>query len=368
MQLIRFWLIAAGVSLLGLLLLASAPQRVTAGPLHDAVRVGDVAQVRKLLAQGADVNARDEDGNTPLQLAVEGDHRAVIGVLAAHANINALPPLPPPPLGTSDFSSHGNYVCGFNVEWGAVGNELIRDVRSTTLCPEVSGLSGFETSSYFSGNRRRILLKLIQADAQRADRYIAVEQPGLRNAGAMKCRTRQGEWKKLIVWDPDFMRQLDDEAGTRWASVAVLAHEIAHHVNDDTDQDPRRMSPGARKEQELYADEWAGYKLRGLGASLEEAVAVFRRMGEGGETHPPSASRVRRATKGWHDAGSSAPGTSRPRSTPRPTPPPVVMPVPLPATVCANQYTGQPVCRLGVPLARGTLCSCPGIPGVGVAL
>ncbi|TIR63397.1 MAG: ankyrin repeat domain-containing protein, partial [Mesorhizobium sp.] len=38
----------------------------TAGPLHNAAREGDAGQVAALLAQGADVNDRDESRETPL--------------------------------------------------------------------------------------------------------------------------------------------------------------------------------------------------------------------------------------------------------------------------------------------------------------
>lgn len=40
-----------------------------AGPIHDAAKAGDVAKVRQLLANGAKVDARDEDGYTPLHWA-----------------------------------------------------------------------------------------------------------------------------------------------------------------------------------------------------------------------------------------------------------------------------------------------------------
>ena len=37
-----------------------------AGPIHDAARNGDLAGVQAALDKGADVNARNEDGKTPL--------------------------------------------------------------------------------------------------------------------------------------------------------------------------------------------------------------------------------------------------------------------------------------------------------------
>lgn len=53
-----------------------------AGPLHDAAGRGDVAQVQRLLDQGGDVNAREDQwGVTPLHLAATV---AVAQVLLAH--------------------------------------------------------------------------------------------------------------------------------------------------------------------------------------------------------------------------------------------------------------------------------------------
>jgi ankyrin repeat protein len=39
--------------------------------LHDAVRKGDVDAVKKLIARGADVNAEDAQGRTPLYVVAD---------------------------------------------------------------------------------------------------------------------------------------------------------------------------------------------------------------------------------------------------------------------------------------------------------
>ncbi len=57
--------------------------------LHQAVRRGDVAEVERLLAQGADVNAKGEYGSTPLHVAAEkGDVKIAEMLLAKGATLD----------------------------------------------------------------------------------------------------------------------------------------------------------------------------------------------------------------------------------------------------------------------------------------
>jgi ankyrin repeat protein len=55
-----------------------------AGPLHDAASQGDLAAIDVLLAEGAEMDARGENGETPLILAVLTGHVDVIELLIAH--------------------------------------------------------------------------------------------------------------------------------------------------------------------------------------------------------------------------------------------------------------------------------------------
>ena len=65
---------------------------VLALPLQDAAKAGNVALVEQLLAQGVDVNARDESGNTALHVAVAEAQLDVVNVLVIQSrnlDINA---------------------------------------------------------------------------------------------------------------------------------------------------------------------------------------------------------------------------------------------------------------------------------------
>lgn len=78
------------VAICFMLMLSGAAAAQQAGPLHQAVRAGDGPRVEALLKQGTAPDARDEQRQTPLLLAVQGNHLSIARLLlAAGADINA---------------------------------------------------------------------------------------------------------------------------------------------------------------------------------------------------------------------------------------------------------------------------------------
>ncbi|HMA23714.1 MAG TPA: ankyrin repeat domain-containing protein, partial [Gemmatimonadaceae bacterium] len=78
------------LTIVGFVALASAATTPKA-PIADAAMQGDVAVVRKLIAQGANVNAAQGDGMTALHWAAEhGDSVMTTLLLRAHANVKAV--------------------------------------------------------------------------------------------------------------------------------------------------------------------------------------------------------------------------------------------------------------------------------------
>ena len=77
-------LLVAGVVIL------AAGHPATASPLIEAASMGDTEKVQTLLAQGADVNAKDNDGFTALMMAAVYGHIDIVhALLTKAADVNA---------------------------------------------------------------------------------------------------------------------------------------------------------------------------------------------------------------------------------------------------------------------------------------
>jgi hypothetical protein len=102
--------------------------------------------------------------------------------------------------------------------------------------------------------------------------------------------------KRLITYNPVFMQSVNEAMGNKWGSIALIAHELGHHVNGHTLQ-----KSGSEPELELEADEFAGYVLRTMGASLSEAqrVMYYISTNQASKTHPARADRLLAIRKGW---------------------------------------------------------------------
>ncbi len=103
--------------------------------------------------------------------------------------------------------------------------------------------------------------------------------------------------QRLILYNEDFVRNLEERSKSFWTARAILAHEVAHHANGHLEL----IDPERRKQQELEADKFAGAVLFRLGATEEAAVAVFQGFREG-ESYPRSQARVAAAKSGWWSA------------------------------------------------------------------
>ncbi len=66
------------ICLLLSILTGPALSSALAGPLHDAAFIGDINEVKRLIAEGIDVNQKDFGGRTPLHMAASSGHRDIV--------------------------------------------------------------------------------------------------------------------------------------------------------------------------------------------------------------------------------------------------------------------------------------------------
>ncbi len=126
--------------------------------------------------------------------------------------------------------------------------------------------------------------------------FIIQESTEVANA----CAVNIGD-KRYILYNNDFMKMVDNSTKTDWASISILAHEIGHHLNGHT-----LYNVGSRPNKELEADDFSGFVLHKLGASLQDAQKAISTLvsEEGSSTHHGKFARLAAIQKGWSRAAS----------------------------------------------------------------
>jgi hypothetical protein len=156
------------------------------------------------------------------------------------------------------------------------------------------------------------------------ENFLLREQNGINNAYATIIRNR-----RYIVYDNNFLENLDSYARTKWASISVLAHEMGHHYRNHVID-----AQGSTPPKEIEADYFSGYVMAKLGATINEAIAAMEQIASprASATHPAKADRLAAITRGWNYArGVTNPGPSTGGSTgtpPNPAPQPQQNPPP----------------------------------------
>jgi hypothetical protein len=111
--------------------------------------------------------------------------------------------------------------------------------------------------------------------------------------------------KRYILYNPQFFNELNEAAGNNWASVSVLAHEIGHHLNGHTIE-----NIGSQPDNELEADEFSGFVLRRMGATVEQAQSAMKVAAnyKPSLTHPGKEDRMIAIAEGWNNADAQIAG------------------------------------------------------------
>ena len=122
----------------------------------------------------------------------------------------------------------------------------------------------------------------------------------LRSANVPTAAAVIKKGKRYILYNTQFMNDIISATGNRWAAVSIMAHEIGHHLNGHT-----LDSDSSKPATELEADEFSGFVLQKMGASLADAQAAMAAIAsiKGSHTHPPKDKRLTAIATGWSRAG-----------------------------------------------------------------
>ena len=124
----------------------------------------------------------------------------------------------------------------------------------------------------------------------------------LKEANVLNIEAKITHKKRYILYNPSFIADLNNTAKDKWSVITLLAHEVGHHLKGHTTH-----RGGSKPELELEADEFAGFVLNKLGATVRQSqnVMYFIAKTEGSRTHPSRDSRLQAIEKGWNIATDS---------------------------------------------------------------
>ena len=114
--------------------------------------------------------------------------------------------------------------------------------------------------------------------------------------------------KRFLLYNPDFLNSVNRAGHTDWAGISILAHEMGHHLNGHT-----LRAGGSQPADELEADEFSGFVLRKLGASLAQAQAAMATVPDADDspTHPGRTPRLAAIGQGWQRASEQLTASAR---------------------------------------------------------
>ncbi|WP_050929986.1 NADase-type glycan-binding domain-containing protein [Aestuariivita boseongensis] len=120
--------------------------------------------------------------------------------------------------------------------------------------------------------------------------FQVVETHEVGNAAAVVI-----DGERYLAFNPDWIAQYKSDPNAQWQLYGVMAHEVGHHLQGHT-----ITGTGSRPPTELEADEYAGFILAALGASVSEAQSLWATLSEeGSATHPPRHQRLAAVERGW---------------------------------------------------------------------
>lgn len=173
------------------------------------------------------------------------------------------------------------------------------------LAPNCSSISAQNPSNYVETVIENILK--VTRDKFNVPKVLTCRSPGLRNAMALQCPTKDGPDAR-IFYDPFMFAEIDVRLNNEMALIGLLAHEIGHFVDIlEKQKNPKSTYQFGHTyawSKELRADRHAGYVLAKLGAVPKDVEALQRYMFSWGTfSHPDAIKRISAMFRGYKEGG-----------------------------------------------------------------
>ena len=180
------------------------------------------------------------------------------------------------------------------------GQDYGNDSDALKLCTAI------QTNSFISDSKADNALDRILSVIGASKRFVLQPCDNINNAVATSYKGI-----RYILYDKDFMDSLD--SGDNWSNLFILAHEVGHHINGHSLDillyaaeavEPETLAN--QRKQELEADEFAGFVLAKLGATLEQTSSsinlISSEKDDTYDTHPSKSKRLASISTGYNKA------------------------------------------------------------------
>ncbi|NVO31673.1 M48 family metalloprotease [Hymenobacter lapidiphilus] len=164
-------------------------------------------------------------------------------------------------------------------------------------------LLGGTVSAQSSGSGQRDVLREITDVVGLKPRFQLRATSEVQNAAAVVYGGQ-----RYLLYNPQFVSAVNRAGRTDWAGISILAHEMGHHLNGHT-----LRAGGSNPTDELEADEFSGFVLRKMGASLAQAQAGMAVVSDeqASPTHPGRRTRLTAIGQGWQRASQQITASTR---------------------------------------------------------
>ncbi|SMB98569.1 hypothetical protein SAMN00120144_3849 [Hymenobacter roseosalivarius DSM 11622] len=164
-------------------------------------------------------------------------------------------------------------------------------------------LSGTVATAQTNNGSRRDILREITDVVGLKPRFELRSTSEVENAAAVVYNGQ-----RYLLYNPQFVGAVNQAGRTDWAGISILAHEMGHHLNGHT-----LRAGGSNPTDELEADEFSGFVLRKMGASLAQSQAAMAVIADdqASATHPGRPTRLKAIGEGWQRANGQIVASSK---------------------------------------------------------